>query len=69
MTRWLVEYRPYLAHDANDPSVAEREVPCFRIFPEDQPERRIAITNEDLPADVQEEAALIMARALTKALG
>lgn len=68
MAIWMVEYCPYILNDPDDPN-GERELPCFRIFPTDDPERWIAQTNEDLPAGVQEEAALIMANALTKALG
>jgi|HubBroStandDraft_6_1064221.scaffolds.fasta_scaffold788033_1 hypothetical protein len=69
MAEWLVEYNPYLIRDHSGLSAEERELPCFRIFSEDNPERWIAQTNEDLPRDVQEEAALIMAAALTRALG
>jgi hypothetical protein len=68
MTTWLVEYLPYIKSDPDTPELGE-EIPCFRIFPEDDPERWIAQTNEDLPSDVQEEAALIMADALSKILG
>jgi hypothetical protein len=68
MASRLVEYCPYLKSDPDFPDV-EHEVPCFRIFPEDDPERWIAQTNEDLPRQVQEEAALIMADALSKVLG
>jgi hypothetical protein len=68
MTTWLVEYYPYLKLDPDSPE-PEHEIPCFRIFPEDDPERWIAQTNEDLPLDVQEEAAVIMAQALSKAFG
>ena len=66
MTTFMVEYCPYILNDPDDPSV-ERELPCFRVFPSDDPERWIAQTNEDLPAGVQEEAASIMANALAKA--
>jgi hypothetical protein len=68
MTTWMVEYNPYILNDPHDPN-GERELPCFRIFSSDEPERWIAQTNEDLPCEVQEEAAWIMANALTKALG
>jgi hypothetical protein len=68
MTTWLVEYSPYIKSDPDTPELGV-EIPCFRIFPEDDPERWIAQTNEDLPPDVQEEAALIMADALSKILG
>ena len=43
--------------------------PCYRIFPAGEPERWIAETNPDLPAEVQEECAQFMARALTELLG
>ena len=67
MTIWLVEYCPYIKWDVDCPG-SEREIPCFRIFPEDNPEHWIAQTNEDLPLEVQHEAALIMADALSKAV-
>jgi hypothetical protein len=41
----------------------------FRIFPQDDPATWIAQTNASLPQDVQEEAALLMAEALSHALG
>jgi len=68
MTTWLVEYLPYVKSDPDSPELGE-EIPSFRIFPEDDPERWIAQTNEDLPREVQEEAALIMAHALSRILG
>jgi hypothetical protein len=68
MTIWLVEYFPYVKSDPDSPELGH-EIPCFRIYPEDDPERWIAQTNEDLPREVQEEAALIMAEALSKILG
>ena len=68
MTTWLVEYFPYIKSDPDTPELGE-EIPCYRIFPEDEPERWIAQTNEDLPREAQEEAALIIADALSKILG
>jgi hypothetical protein len=68
MTTWFVEYSPYIKSDPDSPELGH-EIPCFRIFPEDDPERWIAQTNEDLPREVQEEAALIMADALSRILG
>ena len=68
MTTYLVEYLPYIKSDPDTPELGE-EIPCFRIFPEDDSERWIAQTNEDLPRDVQEEAAVLMAAALSNALG
>jgi hypothetical protein len=53
---WAFEYLPYTAQDG-------REIPCFRIYPEDSPEAFIAQTNEDLPLDVQRDNALLMAGA------
>lgn len=66
MAIWLVEYVPYLKSGDDG---ANHEIPCFRIYPEDDPERWIAETNSDLPLEVQEEAALLVADALTKILG
>jgi hypothetical protein len=68
MTTWLVEYCPYLKSDPDAPELGH-EIPCFRIFPADNPENWIAQTNEDLPRDVQEEAAVMIAAALSNALG
>jgi hypothetical protein len=41
----------------------EREIPCFRIYPEHEPENYIAETNESLPRDAQEKHARLMAAA------
>jgi hypothetical protein len=68
MATWLVEYCALIDGDLDHPNVG-REILCYRIFPEGDRERWIARTNERLPRDVQEEAAAIMARALSKALG
>jgi hypothetical protein len=68
MATWLVEYWPCLNCDL-DASGTQRELPCFRIFPEGNPERWIARTNETLPREVQEEVAVFLAHALSKALG
>ena len=73
---WLVEYAPYVIADPRecgihpdpeDPEfdLAGREIPCFRIYPEDHPEKYIGQTSEDLPHDVQEKAAHLMAAAPT----
>ena len=59
MALWIVKYRPG--------SGGER--PCFRIVPEDDPERWIAQTNPYLPSKVQEEAALLIAEVLSQVLG
>jgi hypothetical protein len=68
MTIWVVQYWPYVNCDLDDPG-AGGERPCFRIVPEDDPERWIAQTNPYLPPEVQEEAALLMAEALSQILG
>jgi hypothetical protein len=68
MARWLVEYLPGLNCHPDDPA-ADHELPRFRIFPEGEPDRWIVRTNENLPLEVQEEAAAILAQALSKALG
>jgi hypothetical protein len=54
--------------DPHDPEV-ERELPCFRIAPEGEPDHWIAQTNPDLPPKVQEEAAFLIAEALSQLLG
>jgi hypothetical protein len=68
MTMWLVEYFPCVKFDPDTPELGE-EIPCFRIYPEGEPERWIVQTNGNLPREVQEEVALIIADALSKALG
>ena len=68
MTTWLVEYYPYVKFDPDHPA-GESEIPCFRIFPEDAPDKWIAQTNENLPREVQEEVAFFIAEALSKLLG
>ena len=68
MTTWIAYYWPGLKCDLDDPD-AGRESPCFRVAPENEPELWIAQTNSRLPPEVQEEAALIMAQALSNALG
>jgi hypothetical protein len=56
---WQYEYLPYVMPDPDDMTV-EREIPNFRIFPEDDPENYIAETNEHLPGDVQERHARLI---------
>lgn len=68
MARWFVSYCPHLECDWASPG-AELEIPCFRIYPEDDPNRWIAQTNPDLPIDVQAESAQLIAGALTDLLG
>jgi hypothetical protein len=65
MARWLVE----CVDRAPDCSKAGLALPRFRIFPEGEPDRWIAQTNPSLPLQVQEEAALLIADALSKVLG
>jgi hypothetical protein len=59
MTRFVVGFYSYRPN----------EVVRFRIFPQDNPAQWIAQTNPYLPREVQEEAALLMAQALSHALG
>jgi hypothetical protein len=59
---WHYEYLPYTMVDPNDVAV-EREIPSFRIYPEDDPENYIAETNEHLPGDVQERHARLISAA------
>ncbi len=68
MARWLVEYCPLLNCDLDQPD-AGQEIPRFRIFPDGEPERWIAETNPNLSPEVQEEAARLIADALSKLLG
>jgi hypothetical protein len=68
MAKWFVDYCPHVVCDLDDIQ-AGHEISCFRIFPEGEPERWIAQTNPDLPAETQEEFALIIADALSKLLG
>jgi len=56
MAIWRVEYCPDIKCNLDDPN-AGQEIPRFRIYPEDDPERWIAETNPNLPRDVQEEFA------------
>ncbi len=53
---WFLEYAPYIGHD-------DQEIPCFRIYPAGNAEKCIAQTNEDLPVDVQRNAAHLIAAA------
>jgi DNA polymerase IIIc chi subunit len=68
---WTYEYQPYVAHDPREEGIhpdpeldpVEREIPCFRIYPEDRPEEYIAETNEHLPRDLQKRYARLIAAA------
>jgi hypothetical protein len=68
MATWLVEYWPWVKHTLDDQG-AGGECPCFRIVPADDRERWIAQTNPNLPPEVQEEAAFLIAEALSELLG
>ena len=68
MTKWLVEYLPQVNTDLRH-AEAGREIPCFRIYPEGEPERWIAQTNPALPPEVQQEMALQIAQDLSNLLG
>jgi hypothetical protein len=68
MTIWTVEYWPSVNCDLNDPA-AGNECPRFRIVPQGDPGPWIAQTNPHLPREVQEEAALLIADALSRILG
>jgi hypothetical protein len=46
-----------------DDMTIEREIPCFRIYPEASPEDYVAETNEHLPCDVQEAHARLFVAA------
>ncbi len=58
---WHYEYLPFFM--LTDDITVEREIPSYRIFPEDEPENYIAETNEHLPGDVQERHARLIAAA------
>jgi hypothetical protein len=68
MTEWRVAYWPRQDYDPANPSLGY-ERPCFRVVPEGNLEGWIAETNPDLPREVQEEAAVFLADALSKAFG
>ena len=59
---WTYEYTPYFTPDCDDLST-EVEIPNYRIFPTDDPEGYIAETNADLPGEMQERYALLIAAA------
>jgi len=67
MTTWLVEFFPQVESDPHSPGLGQ-EIPCYRIFPEHEPERWIAQTNAALTQATQEEFALLIADALSKIL-
>jgi hypothetical protein len=57
---WSYEYLPYTLTNENG---VESDLPNFRIFPDDEPERYVAETNEHLPGDLQESHARLIAAA------
>jgi hypothetical protein len=59
---WGYEYLPCAMTQGEDPST-EVELPNYRVFPWDDPEKYIAETNEHLPGELQEEHALLIAAA------
>ena len=68
---WAFEYLPYVAYDPRESGIypdpelmpIEREIPCYRIYPEDRPEAYVAQTNESLPCEEQERHARLIAAA------
>ena len=56
------DYEPYFMSDLDNMAI-KREIPGFRIYPQDRPEEFIAQTNEDLPCDVQEAHARLFTAA------
>ena len=53
-TPWTYDYNPYRAHDGSD-------IPCFEIV--DSAGRRVATTDEDTTAELQQADACLMAAA------
>jgi hypothetical protein len=68
MAQWFVTYCPACDWVHQNPSV-QREIPRYRVCSVDDPERWVIETNADLPRDVQEEFALLIADALSNLLG
>lgn len=69
MTTWRVMYCPTFQYDWAQPSDGVHEIPCYRVVPEEDPERWVAQTNPNLVREVQEDVALRLAYALNRALG
>jgi hypothetical protein len=59
-SQWSYEYLPYTVTEADG---SERELPSYRIHPDDNPELYIAETNEHLPDDIQLGHARLIAAA------
>jgi len=57
---WGYEYMPYVKPDAAGSDI---DIPCYRIFPEQDPENYICETNEHLPGGEQEKHALMISAA------
>lgn len=65
MAQWFVAYCPSLDWSHSDPSV-QREMPRYRVHSADDPERWVVETNADLPREVQEDIALLIADRLSR---
>lgn len=57
---WGYEYLPYVTNDSEDKPI---DIPCYRIFPEGEPEKYICETNEHLPGEEQEKHARLITAA------
>ena len=68
MARWFVAYCPSRDWTYANPFV-QREIPCYRVYSYDDPERWVVETNTDLPREVQEDIAFLIADGLSKLLG
>lgn len=70
MAKWIVAYHRFIESRPRGLDTGPtREVVCFRVFPEGRAESWIVQTNPDLPHEVQEESALLIAEALSSLLG
>ena len=59
---WGYEYLPYQMSEYADPS-GEKEIPNYRIFPWEDPEKYICETNEHLSGEEQEKHARLISAA------
>jgi len=57
---WGYEYLPYVSTDSEDKPI---DIPCYRIFPWEEPEKYICETNEHLSGEAQEQHALLISAA------
>jgi hypothetical protein len=55
--QWSYEYLPFTVTESDG---SERELPNYRIYPDDNPEYYIAETNEHLPGDLQKAHARLV---------